>query len=90
MMGWDREFDFPVPGCRTFKDGASYIMKLPAKQQREQHWQLAGEILIKAAERNDGWTTLAHMAMLRAMNHGKPPPNPQARGKRAKTYRIVR
>lgn len=89
-MAWDREFDFPVPGCRTFKDAADYIMKLPAKLQKEPHWQFAGEVLIKGAERNDGWTMLAHMAMLRAMNHGKLPPGLESHSKRAKTYRIIR
>jgi hypothetical protein len=88
-MGWDREFDFPVPGCRTYKDAADFIMKLPARQQKKPHWQFAGQVLIKAAERDDGWTGMAHMAMLRALDHGKPPPETPPRRKAARQNTII-
>jgi hypothetical protein len=31
-MLWDREFDHPVPGMRTLRDAANYIMKLRATE----------------------------------------------------------
>lgn len=88
--GWSREFEFPAPGCKTFRDAADMIMKLPKKEQQQPHWQFATEILIKAAEQGGGWTLLAHMAVLKAMWHGKEPPETEPRRKAAKRYRIVR
>lgn len=89
-MSWDDEFDFPVPGCRTYKQAADLIMKLPAKTQKEPHWQFAGEMLIEAAEQGGGWTMFACMAMNRALDHGKPEVVKEPRRKVAKKYRIVR
>lgn len=89
-MSWDREFDFPVSGCRTYKDAADLIMKLPAKTQKEPHWQFAINILVKAADIGGGWTMMAHMAMNRALDHGKPEPEKEPRRKMVKTFRIVR
>jgi hypothetical protein len=88
-MSWDREFDFPVPGCATYKDAADFIMKLPAKAQKQPHWQFAGQVLIKAAERGGGWTMMAHMAMLRAMDHGRSEPEKQPRRKPARKNTII-
>jgi hypothetical protein len=86
---WNHAFDFPVPGLTTYRDAADYIMKLPAKQKQQPHWQFAGKALINAAERGGGWTMLAHMAMLRAMDHGKPAPEKEPRRKAARKNRII-
>ena len=34
-MPWDREFDPPVPGFKTLRDAANYMMKLPAPERRK-------------------------------------------------------
>ena len=52
-------------------------------------WQAAMEALILVAE-TDGPTMFARIGMMRALNHGEPVPAPEPRGKRAKSYRIVK
>jgi len=32
-MGWSRKFDDPVPGMKTLRDAANYIMKRPKAEQ---------------------------------------------------------
>lgn len=93
-MAWSDRFDEPIelPSGRdlvTLKDAARHIQKLRKAEQELPHWQLAAEILIKAAEGRD-FLMHARIAMLKALNHGKPPPSSEGRGKRAKTYRIIR
>jgi hypothetical protein len=85
--GRDREFHYPVPGFRTYRDAAQHILKPPRKVHDEPQWQFAMEVLINAAERGGEWTPMAHMAMLKALNHGKPQPGVTPR---CKAYKIVR
>ena len=33
-MSWGREFDPPVPGFKTLRDAAKYMMKLPVSERR--------------------------------------------------------
>jgi len=88
-MPWDREFEFPVPGMKTLRDAANYIMKLPKAEQQKRHWQTAAEAVLMAAE-DRGPMMHAHIGMLRALNHGKPDPSTTPRRKAAKKYRVVR
>jgi hypothetical protein len=87
-MPWSRQFDLPVPGMRTLRDAADHIQKLPKAEQELPHWQFAVEMLIKASE-HDAWIMLARMAMLKAMNHGKPGKPRELRRKRAKVFQII-
>lgn len=87
-MPWSREFDDPVPGLRTLRDAAKYIERLPKAEQELPHWQAAVEALILAAE-DRGPMLQARVGMLRAVNHGKPPPKIERR-KSTKAYRIVK
>jgi hypothetical protein len=64
-------------------DAGVYILALPPAEAEREHWQLPWNALISAAERG-GIVMLAHIAMLRALNHGEPDPAPAPRGKRAK------
>jgi hypothetical protein len=57
---------------RTLRDAATYIQKQSKAEQAKPHWQTAVAMLIRAAEGSPAWLMMAHMAMLRAMNHGKP------------------
>lgn len=49
-MPWSREFEDPVPGCRTLRDAARYIERLSRAEQELPEWQAAVEALIMAAE----------------------------------------
>jgi hypothetical protein len=88
-MPWDREFEFPVPGMRTLRDAANYIMKLPKAEQQKRHCQTAAEMVMMAAE-DRGPMMHAHIGMLHALNHGKPAPDQPARRRAVKKYRVVR
>ena len=50
------------------QDAADYIMKLPEDVQQQEHWQIAVENLINAAETGNGWLMFARIGMLRALN----------------------
>jgi hypothetical protein len=93
QTGWSRHFDDPIPTgdgeLRSLRDAGIYILALPPAEADRTHWQVAMECLIAAAERG-GIVMMAHIAMLRALNHGAPDPAPATRGKRATAYRIVR
>jgi hypothetical protein len=93
QKGWSRQFDDPIPTgdgeLRSLRDAGVYILVLPPAEAEREHWQIAMEFLISAAEKG-GIVMLARIAMLRAMNHGEPDPAPAPRGKRAKSNRIVR
>src|SRR6202142_2498402 len=84
QKGWSRQFDDPISTgdggeLRTLRDAGVYILALsPAEAERE-HWQIAMEFLIAAAEKG-GIVMMAHIAMLRALNAGKPDPEITPRG----------
>jgi hypothetical protein len=90
---WSRHFDDPIPTgdgeLRSLRDAGVYILALPPAEADRTHWQVATECLIAAAERG-GIVMMAHIAMLRALNTGKPDPEITSQRKRAKRYRIVR
>ncbi|MEH2570086.1 hypothetical protein [Bradyrhizobium sp. AZCC 2289] len=92
--GWQRRFDDPIPLPRghqfvTLNDAAGYIVALPAKTSAQEHWQLAMQMLIDAADRG-GIVMLARIAMMQALNHGKPDPATPVRRGRAKAYRVIK
>lgn len=93
-MSWSARFEDPVPlgsgrALLSLRDAARYIQRLPPSDQRKLHWQTATSVLISVAEGRD-FLMHARIAMLRAINHGRPPPGPRRRGKRAKAYRVIR
>jgi hypothetical protein len=72
-MPWSAPFDEPIAlkGGRklsTLQQAADHVMKLPERAQQQQHWQIAVENLINAAESGGGWVMFARIAMLRALN----------------------
>jgi hypothetical protein len=77
QKGWSRQFDDPIPTgdgeLRSLRDAGVYILVLPPAEVEREHWQVAMECLIAAAERG-GIVMMAHIAMLRAVNHGGPDP----------------
>ena len=94
QKGWSRQFDDPIPASdggelRTLRDAGVYILALPPAEAEREHWQVAMEVLIFAAEKG-GIVMMARIAMLRALDHGDPDPAPAPHRKRAMRYRIVR
>jgi hypothetical protein len=72
-MPWSAPFDEPIRlrgGARlsTLQQAADYIMNLPEDVQQLEHWQIAVENLINAAETGGGWLMFARIAVLRALN----------------------
>lgn len=93
-MAWSARFEDPIPlpdgrELATLEDAARHIQKLTKAEQAKLHWQTAVSVLIAAAEGHD-FLMHARIAMLRALNHGRPRPATEPRRKAAKTYRIVR
>jgi hypothetical protein len=73
-VGWHRHFHDPITvdgrTLLTLRDAADYIVALPAKTSRQDHWQVAVHHLMLAAERG-GIMMLAQIAMLKAIHHGE-------------------
>jgi hypothetical protein len=93
-MAWSDHLEDPImlPAgitLRTLSEAARYIQRLPATEAHKPHWQTACGILIDAAEGRD-FVMHARIAMLRAVNHGLPPPEQPPRRKAVKAFRIIR
>jgi hypothetical protein len=72
-MPWSAPFDEPIrlrgdARLSTLQQAADYVMNLPENVQRLEHWQIAVENLINAAETGGGWLMFARIAVLRALN----------------------
>jgi hypothetical protein len=91
-MAWSDRFEDPIALGRgralvTLEDAARYIQKLPKAEQHQAHWQTATEVLIGAAEGRD-FHMHARIGVLRALNHGRPPPELEPRQKPVKRSRV--
>lgn len=94
LKGWKRTFADPITvsdgsELLTLEDAATYIQKLANSEQSRDHWQTAVEMLIRGAEREAAWVLFAQMAIMKALNHGRPAPAAAPRRKPAKRYNIV-
>ena len=92
-VSWSRAFDEPVPlpgrePLRTLMEAGEFIASLPKAQQKLPHWHDAAEVLMLVVERG-GPAMMARIGMMRALNEGKPAPEPEPRQKRAKVYKVV-
>jgi hypothetical protein len=79
---WSRQFDDPIPTgdggeLRTLRDAGVYILALPPADAERQHWQVAMECLISAAEKG-GIVMMARIAESPQARPGDHP-TPQAR-----------
>ena len=84
-MSWSRAFHVPIPlpdgrMLRTLRDAGDYIQALPAAKHERPEWQVAAEMLLEAVE-GKGPLMFAEIAMRKAVNVGKPPPEPIPRRK---------
>ena len=64
-------------------------MTLPKREAEAEHWQIAMEQLIDAAEGRN-FIMHARIGMMRALNAGKPDPATTPRRKGGKVYRVIR
>lgn len=97
MADWSRRFFDPIdlPNGRqleTLRHAANYITALSAAEHDLPHWRTAIEALILSAEHGVSGADpmFARIAMLRALQAGKPEPAPTPRMKPAKKFKIVR
>lgn len=92
---WSQALEDPIrlphrQPLTTLRQAGEYIATLPAKDQRQTHWQTAAAMLLLAAE-DRGALMFAHIGMLRALHHDAPPPAPAPRRRKsAKKYRLIR
>jgi hypothetical protein len=73
----------------TLRDAGNFVATLPEHEQRLPHWQTAAELLLMVGDRG-GDPMMVRIALMQALNPGKPPPATERRRKRAKAYRIVK
>lgn len=91
-MPWSTAFEDPVPlpdggELVTFYDAAEYMKQLSASEMKDRPWQIAGHILIAAAEGRD-FNLHARIAVYRAI-HGRSGGEPRER-RRPKKYNLIR
>ena len=80
-MSWTSAFRVPIhlPDgrvLRTLRDAGEYIQELPTATNKRPEWQIATEMLLEAVE-GKGPLMFAEIAMRKAVNAGKPPPEPE-------------
>jgi len=87
-MSWSRAFHLPIhlPDgrvLRTLRDAGEYIQELPTATNKRPEWQIAAEMLLEAVE-GKGPLMFAEIAMRKAVNAGKPAPEPTPRRRGSK------
>jgi hypothetical protein len=93
-MSWSLRFHIPIPladgrELRTLQDAGEYIHELPRATHEKQEWQVAIETLIAAVEER-GPLMFAEIAVRKAVNAGKPDPEPPAHGGEEKSSRQIK
>ena len=81
-MSWSRAFRVPIPlpdgrVLRTLRDAGDYIQALPGAKHKRVEWQIAAERLLEAVEGKS--LMFAEAAIRKAVNAGKPAPEPTPR-----------
>jgi len=84
-MSWSRPFHLPIllPDGRvlhTLRDAGEYIQELQKAIHQRPEWQIAAEMLLEAVE-GKGPLMFAEIAVRKAVNAGKPAPEPTPRRK---------
>src|SRR6516162_5765603 len=88
IMPWSRAFHVPITTpdglmLRTLRDAGEYMQALPRAKLKQPEWQIAAEMVLAAVE-GSGPLMFAEIAMRKAVNAGKPAPEPTPRGKAVK------
>ena len=79
-MSWSRAFHVPITTpdgltLRTLRDAGEYIQALPRSKHKQPEWEIAAKTLLEAVE-GKGPLMFAEIAMRKAVNAGKPAPDP--------------
>ena len=87
-MSWSSAFHVPIhlPDgrvLRTLRDAGEYIQELPTATNKRPEWQIAAEMLLEAVE-GKGPLMFAEIAMRKAINAGKPAPEPTSTRRKRK------
>ena len=87
LMSWSRAFHIPIPlpdgrVLRTLRDAGEYIQELPKAIHQRPEWQIVAERLLEAVEGKS--LMFAEAAIRKAVNAGKPAPEPTPRRKASK------
>ena len=87
-MSWSRAFHVPITTLdglmlRTLRDAGEYIQALPRAQHKQPEWPVAAETLLATVE-GSGPLMFAEIAMRKAVNAGKPAPEPTPRRRGSK------
>lgn len=93
-IDWNSAFADPIPlpdgrELLTLRDAGHYVASLPKREQQRDHWQTATALLLLVGE-HGGDPMLPRIAMMQALNHGRPDPQVAPGRKRAKTYTVMR
>jgi hypothetical protein len=93
-MSGSLRFHIPIPladgrELGTLQDAGEYIQELPRATHEKPEWQVAIEMLIAAVEER-GPLLFAEIAVRKAVNAGKPDPEPPPRRMAAKKNRAVK
>jgi hypothetical protein len=90
MADWSREFDEPIslPNRKPLVT-LRVVASLPEAEHSLPHWQMAIELLMLVGNHADD-PMLSRIAMMQALNHGKPVPKIKPEPTRAKVYWIER
>ena len=88
VMSWSSAFHVPIPlpdgrVLRTLHDAGEYIQELPGAIHQRPEWQFAAQTLLEAVE-GKGPLMFAELAIRKAVNAGKPAPEPTPRRKTKK------
>ena len=88
-MSWSLPFHLPIllPDGRvlhTLRDAGEYIQELQKAIHQRPEWQIAAEMLLEAVEGKGGSLMFAELAMRKAVNAGKPSPDPTQRRRGSK------
>ena len=84
-MSWSRAFHIPISlpdgrVLRTLRDAGEYIQELPRAKHKLPEWEIAAQMLLEAVEGKSP-LMFAEIAMRKAVNAGKPAPEPTPRRK---------
>jgi hypothetical protein len=87
-MSWSRAFHVPITTpdglmLRTLRDAGEYMQALPRAKPKQPEWEIAAETLLAAVE-GSGPLIFAEIAMRKAVNSGKPAPEPTPRRRGSK------
>jgi hypothetical protein len=72
---------------RTLRDAGEYMQALPRAKLKQPEWEIVAEMVLAAVE-GSGPLMFAEIAMRKAVNAGKPAPDPEPTPRRRGSKRV--